>query len=109
MKGFLPSNKKDETNDKKLDELSLFKSIQFDHENEIMTPAPYEKSFLRNLSIILEARESVISLKNEESALRKEAKLELTDATLDQVHKDSAQQSLQYASCFLAADDKISK
>ena len=86
----MPISIKDKTTDKRPDESQLFKIIQLDNENDIMTPVPQEKSFLRNLSIILEARESVISLKNEESALRKEAKLELTGATLEQVHKDSA-------------------
>ena len=75
---------KEKTADKKPEDSSLFKVIQSDNEYDIMTPTPYEKSFLRNLSIILEARESVISLKNEESALRKESKLELAGAQLDQ-------------------------
>ena len=70
-----------------------------------MMPMLKEKSFLRNLSIILEARESVISIKNEDSALRKESKLELTGANYDDVHKESPSQPIQYTNCFVATEE----
>jgi hypothetical protein len=67
----------DDMTESKLEELMMLKSLEMELEDDMKVPSLcYEKSFLRKIpSIIMEAHESIVSLKNEESSMKPDTNL----------------------------------